>query len=109
MINSILGTTIDKPLINWLNDPKYALLTLIIMTSWATIGYDMVIFLAALQSVPHSLVEAATVDGAGKGLILRKIIVPLITPTIFFILVTNLITGPAGLRRAIHHDQRRPG
>ena len=91
LINSVAGTALGPPLISWLNDPKYAMFTLIIMTSWATIGYDMVIFLAALQSVPHSLVEAATVDGAGRGLILRKIIVPLITPTIFFILVTNLI------------------
>lgn len=92
LINNIAGTSMDPPLVSWLQDPKTALLTLIIMTSWATIGYDMVIFLAALQSVPHSLVEAATVDGAGRGLIMRKIIVPLITPTIFFILVTNMIT-----------------
>lgn len=91
-VNAVLPTNLEAPVISWLTDPRYALLTLIIMTSWATIGYDMVIFLAALQSVPHSLIEAATVDGAGRGLILRKIIVPLITPTIFFILVTNLIT-----------------
>ena len=63
------------------------------MTSWATIGYDMVIFLAALQGIPNHLYEAATVDGASKGQILRKIVVPLMSSTIFFVLVTNTITS----------------
>lgn len=90
-INRLTGASLEKPLIGWLNDPNYALLSLIIMSAWRTIGYDMVIFLAALQGVPHSLTEAALVDGASRGTILRRIIIPLITPTIFFILVTNLI------------------
>ncbi len=92
MINAVLGTTLEVPLVGWLTDPAWALPALIIMTAWMTIGYDMVIFLAALQGVPHSLVEAAYVDGATRWTVLRRIIVPLITPTIFFILVTNLIT-----------------
>lgn len=91
-INIVIGTSMEVPLIGWLTDPQWALPALIIMTSWMTIGYDMVIFLAALQGIPHSLVEAAYVDGASRTTVLRKIIVPLITPTIFFILVTNLIT-----------------
>lgn len=89
--NAIFGTDIPKPAIGWLTSPQWALLSLVIMTSWRLIGYDMVIFLAALQGVPNSLNEAALVDGASRTTILRKIIVPLITPTIFFILVTNLI------------------
>ncbi len=90
-INRLTGANLSKPLIGWLNDPDWALFSLILMTAWRTIGYDMVIFLAALQGVPHSLTEAAVVDGATRTVILRKIIIPLITPTIFFILVTNLI------------------
>ncbi len=91
LINRLFGAELSKPLIGWLNDPDWALFSLILMSAWRTVGYDMVIFLAALQGVPHSLTEAALVDGASRGTILRKIIIPLITPTIFFILVTNLI------------------
>jgi multiple sugar transport system permease protein len=82
--------TLPEP-IGWITDSNYALLSLIIMTSWATIGYDMVIFLAALQGIPNHLFEAARVDGANVRDILLRIIVPLLTPTIFFVLVTNTI------------------
>jgi multiple sugar transport system permease protein len=94
LLNGLLGWSgvkIADPLIGWLVEPKYSLTSLILMTSWATIGYDMVIFLAALQSIPSSLFEAAFVDGATTAQVLRKIIIPLITPTIFFVLVTNTI------------------
>jgi multiple sugar transport system permease protein len=96
-LNTILfkpiGIPIVDPMIGWLVSPQWALISLIIMTSWATIGYDMVIFLAALQSIPGHLYEAATVDGASKGTILTRIIVPLMSPTIFFVLVTNIIAS----------------
>ncbi len=78
--------------IGWLTDSNFALLSLILMTSWATIGYDMVIFLAALQGIPNHLYEAARVDGATMGDILLRIIVPMLSPTIFFVLVTNSIS-----------------
>jgi len=98
LINSLIGAafrslhlTVPQP-IGWLTDSNYALLSLIIMTSWATIGYDMVIFLAALQGIPSHLFEAARVDGASLGDILLRIIVPLLTPTIFFVVVTNSIS-----------------
>lgn len=82
---------IADPLIGWLVTPQWALFSLIVMTSWATIGYDMVVFLAALQGIPASLFEAALVDGASRWQTLRKIVVPMLSPTIFFILVTNTI------------------
>jgi ABC-type sugar transport system permease subunit len=84
---------IIDPTIGWLTDPNWALISLIIMRSWQTVGYNMVIFLAALQGVPHMLFEAALVDGANRGDILRKIVVPLLSPTIFFVVVTNIING----------------
>ena len=87
-----IGHPIANPLIGWLTSPKWSLRSLILMTSWSTIGYDMVIFLAALQGIPTHLYEAAMIDGASKGTILRKITLPLITPTMFFILVTNTIS-----------------
>ncbi len=88
-----LGHPLSDPLIGWLVTPQYALFSLILMTSWATVGYDMVIFLAALQGIPSHLYEAAIVDGAGRGSILSRIVIPLMTPTIFFILVTNTIAS----------------
>jgi multiple sugar transport system permease protein len=96
-LNVIIFTPIGKPIVDpmigWLVSPKWALFSLIIMTSWATIGYDMVIFLAALQNIPGHLFESAMVDGASKWQILRKIVIPLMTPTIFFVLVTNTISS----------------
>ena len=62
----VLGKPIADPSIQWLLSPDTALLSLIIMTSWATIGYDMVVFLAALQGIPNHLYEAATVDGSSR-------------------------------------------
>ena len=88
-----LGSPITDPNIQWLLNSDTALLSLIIMTSWATIGYDMVVFLAALQGIPIYLYEAATVDGSSRWNTLLKIVVPMMTPTIFFILVTNTVSS----------------
>jgi multiple sugar transport system permease protein len=87
-----IGIKLQTPIIGWLVDSQWALLSLIVMTSWATIGYDMVIFLAALQGIPGHLFEAAYVDGATRLQSLTRIVIPLLTPTIFFVLVTNTIT-----------------
>ena len=87
-----LGLKLPPPVIGWLVDSNVALLSLVILTSWATIGYDMVIFLAALQGIPRFLYEAATVDGATRFQSLFRITIPMLTPTIFFVLVTNTIS-----------------
>ena len=86
-----IGRPLADPMIGWLVTPQWALLSLIILTSWATIGYDMVLFLAALQGIPAYLFEAATVDGATRWQSLTKIVIPLLSPTILFVLVTNSI------------------
>jgi multiple sugar transport system permease protein len=93
LIFTPMGRPLVDPMIGWLTSPDWALFSLIIMTSWATIGYDMVVFLAALQGIPTHLYEAATIDGAGRWNILFRIIVPLMTPTIFFLLITNTIAS----------------
>jgi ABC-type sugar transport system permease subunit len=95
LLNAILGplgVTVQDPNIPWLVSSTWALPSLFIMTAWATIGYDMVIFLAALQGIPASLFEAALVDGSSRFHTLRRIVIPLLSPTIFFVLVTNTIT-----------------
>jgi multiple sugar transport system permease protein len=96
-LNNPIFTSLGRPLIDpqigWLTSPDWALFSLILMTSWATIGYDMVVFLAALQGIPGHLYEAANIDGASRWRILFSIVVPLMTPTIFFLLITNTISS----------------
>jgi len=86
-----IGLTVPAPIIGWLVDSNYSLLSLVFLTSWATIGYDMVILLAALQGIPRHLFEAATVDGASRMQSLFRITIPMVSPALFFVLITNTI------------------
>ncbi len=88
LINQILSNLrITGP--NWLGDSHYSLLVVSLLRVWQ-FGSPMVIFLAALKSVPTDLYEAASIDGAGKTRQFLKITIPLITPVIFYNLVTQL-------------------
>ncbi|MBE3583799.1 MAG: sugar ABC transporter permease [Limnochordaceae bacterium] len=90
LINQALALVgINGPL--WLASPQWALPAIIVMSLW-TIGGSMVIFLGGLQGVPVQLHEAAEIDGAGSWTRFWRITVPLVSPTIFF----NLITGMIG-------------
>ena len=75
--------------INWLGSPKYALWVICLLHVWQ-FGSAMVIFLAALKGVSQDLYEAAAIDGAGKWRQFFSVTVPLITPVIFYNLVTQL-------------------
>jgi len=75
---------------NWLGDPRYALWAFVLMSLWG-IGGNVLIYLAALQGVPVSLHEAATIDGANTWTRFWKITIPLITPAILFTLVMGVI------------------
>jgi multiple sugar transport system permease protein len=75
----------------WLSSPKTALLSIMLMTIWMGIGYQMVIFLAGLQGIPSDLYEAATMDGASSWQRFRSITLPLLKPTTFFVLITSVI------------------
>lgn len=79
------------PPLNWLRAPATALLAIMLMSIWMGLGYQMVIFLAGLQGIPHELYEAARTDGANAWQRFWKITLPLLTPTTFFILVTSMI------------------
>ena len=74
--------------INWLSDPKYALFIISLLRVWQ-FGSAMVLFLAALKGVPADLYEAATIDGASKPRQFFSITLPLITPVVFYNLVTQ--------------------
>lgn len=68
-----------------------ALLLVILASAWKQISYNFVFFLAGLQAIPKSLIEAAAIDGAGPGRRFWTIIFPLLSPTTFFLLVVNLV------------------
>ena len=91
LVNIALGKLGIGP-IAWLADEHYSLWTIVLLNVWQ-FGSAMVIFLAALQNVPVSLYEAAECDGASKAQQFWRITVPLITPVIFFQLVTGLIAS----------------
>lgn len=79
------------PTPNWLWEPGWAMLAIIIMSVWANAGYQMVIFLAGLQSIPEVYYEAAQIDGAGEWQRFRYVTLPLLSPTTFFVLITSVI------------------
>lgn len=92
LLNQIL-TSIGLEPVRWLTDPKIALNSVIGVTIWKGMGMNIVIFLAALQDIPHELIEAAAIDGASKTQQFLKIVVPLLTPVIFFVTITGVINS----------------
>ena len=86
-----LNKSIGLVPISWLGNAKYALTAVIIVFVWKTIGYNMVIFMSGLQGINKQLYEAASIDGANRWQTLTSITVPMLSPTIFFVVVTTLI------------------
>lgn len=76
---------------NWLGQPGTALWALIVITVWKLAGFFMIFYLAALQQIPPSLLEAATLEGASATQRLRRVILPLLMPTTLFILINAVI------------------
>lgn len=90
-INGFLhGIGIDHPP-GWLSTTTSSMFAIDIIWIWFLMGYNMIIYLAALQEVSPELLEAAKIDGARPGQLLRKIIWPLVSPTTFLLLVTGMI------------------
>jgi len=85
---SLKGIGID---FNYVSNGNQALMLVIIAAVWNQISYNFLFFLAGLQSVPKSLIEAAAIDGAGPGRRFWDIVFPLLSPTGFFLLVVNII------------------
>ncbi|KAB0680194.1 ABC transporter permease subunit [Aureimonas leprariae] len=69
---------------------NHAMIAIIAAFAWKYVGYNLIFFVAALQSIPRSLIEAAAMDGAGPGRRMRDLQLPLLTPTLFFLLVINI-------------------
>ena len=83
----------------WAAGPSLALVSLIIFTTWVFVGFDMTIFLAGLGNVPAELYEAARIDGADGWQLFRKITIPLLSPTTFFLVILSII----GSFKAFNH------
>ena len=76
---------------NYLLNPRQALALIVIAAVWKQISYNFLFFLAGLQSIPKSLIEAAAIDGAGPARRFWTIAFPLLSPTAFFLLVVNIV------------------
>ena len=76
---------------NHLLNPDHALALIVMAAVWKQISYNFLFFLAGLQSIPHSLIEAATIDGASPWRRFWTIVFPLLSPTTFFLLVINIV------------------
>lgn len=79
--------------INWLYDTKFAMPALIIVSVWKLIGYNMIIFLSSLTTISQSLFEAAKIDGASPIQTFKNVTVPLLSPTIFFVVIITAISS----------------
>lgn len=92
VINWVLGQLhINGPY--WLSDPDTAIFAIGAVAVWGSIGYDMVILLAGIQTIPRDFYEAAELDGAGRITQFLQVTVPLLTPSIFFITVITVINA----------------
>ena len=79
--------------IAWLRETDTAMLSVIIMSVWWGLGYNTVLFLAALQNVPSTYVDAAKIDGAGRWNVFRHVTLPLISPTTLLVTITAMINS----------------
>lgn len=107
VVNAVLGMVGIPSGFSWLGTPSTAIWTLIALSVWQ-FGSSMVIFLAALNQIPVDMYEAAGLDGAGPWRRLRSITLPLLTPTIFFNLVMQLISGFLAFTQCYIITQGRP-
>ncbi len=87
-LQELLGWGLDK---QWLNDPALVMPAIVIAALWLYVGFNMIYFLAALQSVDKSLEEAARVDGANRFQVFRHVTLPSMRHVVVFVVVTSLI------------------
>ncbi len=82
---------IGLPQQSFLQDPSQVLLSIAAMTVWHGLGFQVIIFLAGLRAIPDMYYEAARIDGAGPGQLFRNITIPLLNPTLVFLMITSAI------------------
>jgi multiple sugar transport system permease protein len=90
LLNQVLGYVGIAP-IDWLGDPRWAMPAIILLAVWKNFGYNMIIFVAGLQSIPEELYEASRIDGANGWQQFRHVTVPMLAPTFLFVGVITAI------------------
>ncbi len=88
IINSVLGTDIK-----WITDPKIVLITCAIVSIWSSLGYDAILLLSGIQNISKSYYEAASLDGASKVKQFFTITIPMVSPTLFVVLIMRLMAS----------------
>ncbi len=91
--NGIAESWFDFSLPNFLAHPQWAMIMLVVMSVWQGLGYNMLIFSAALEQLPDSVIEAALIDGASGATMFFRVTLPLISPAVFFATVMTMITS----------------
>jgi multiple sugar transport system permease protein len=91
LINTYLRDSLSLDPPNWLVDTTWVVPTVALVSIWASLGVNMVIFLAGLQSIPSIYIEAAQIDGASKWRQFWNITLPLLSPTTFFVTIISII------------------
>ncbi|OXM85263.1 carbohydrate ABC transporter permease [Paenibacillus rigui] len=76
----------------WIADPDYALISVMMISVWISIGFNLIVYIAALQSIPKDLYEAADIDGANGWVKFKSITLPMLSPTTFFLMITGFIS-----------------
>lgn len=79
--------------IGWLTDPKWALISVAVTTIWMNVGFTFLILLGGLQSIDSSLYESADIEGSSYFYKLRRITIPLLSPTLFFVITVSIINS----------------
>lgn len=92
LLNQLLGTFGIEG-IGWLTDPKWALISISITTIWMNVGFTFLILLGGLQSIDSSLYESADIEGAGYLYKLRRVTIPMLSPTMFFVITVTIINA----------------
>jgi sn-glycerol 3-phosphate transport system permease protein len=86
-------TSVGLPAVEWLTQPGAALWAVAILSIWAGIGFNFIVLLSGLQGIPEELYESARIDGADTFRIFRSITLPLLAPTLFFVVVVSTIAA----------------
>ncbi|WP_421743230.1 carbohydrate ABC transporter permease [Cellulomonas sp.] len=114
LVNYLLGA-VGVEQIAWLQDPQWAMLAVVIMTTWWTVGFNFLLYLTALQNIPEQQYEASALDGAGRWRQLRSITIPQLGPTTVLIVILQVLAslkvfdqiyimtqgGPGGVTRPV--------
>jgi multiple sugar transport system permease protein len=90
---NLILSRVGLPPVGWLTDPKNTLNSIIIMSLWKSLGYNIIIFLAGLDGIPDTYYEAARIDGSGRISTFFRITFPLLRPTTLFVVVTTVIAA----------------